>query len=97
MNVQVTSQLDANQYKTTPVLKVHGASNPIVVQTAVDLSEPDMSRNEDGFTMIEVIVAAFCLALIVGAVATLFVSGNRSSLAGQRQAALIAVADQQIE
>ena len=47
--------------------------------------------------MIEVIVAAFCLALVVGAVATLFVTGNRSSLAGQRQAALIAVADQQIE
>jgi type II secretory pathway pseudopilin PulG len=56
-----------------------------------------MSEREQGFTMIEVIVAAFCLALIVAAVATLFVTGNRSSLAGQRQAALIAVADQQIE
>lgn len=56
-----------------------------------------MTQREDGFTMLEVIVAAFCLALVVGAVATLFVTGNRSSLAGQRQAALIAVADQQIE
>ncbi len=56
-----------------------------------------MSRGEDGFTMLEVIIAAFCLALIVGAVATLFVTGNRSSLAGQRQAALVAIADQQIE
>ncbi len=56
-----------------------------------------MTRHEDGFTMIEVIVAVFCLALVVGSVATLFVTGNRSSLAGQRQTALIAVADQQIE
>ncbi|HEV3054889.1 MAG TPA: prepilin-type N-terminal cleavage/methylation domain-containing protein [Solirubrobacteraceae bacterium] len=56
-----------------------------------------MRRHEDGFTMIEVIVAAFCLGLIIVAVATLFVTGNRSSLAGERQAALIAVADQQIE
>ena len=46
-----------------------------------------MSQREDGFTMIEVLMAAFCLALIVGAVATLFVTGNRSSLAGQRQGA----------
>ena len=37
IDVQVTSQLDANQYKTTPDAKFTGASNPIVVQTAVDL------------------------------------------------------------
>jgi Tfp pilus assembly protein PilW len=37
MNLQVTSQLDANQYKTTPDAKFTGASNPIAIQTAVDL------------------------------------------------------------
>ena len=37
MDVQVTSQLDANQYKTTPDANFTGASNPIVIQTAVDL------------------------------------------------------------
>ncbi len=37
IDVQVTSQLDANQYKATPNAKFTGASNPIVIQTAVDL------------------------------------------------------------
>jgi Tfp pilus assembly protein PilW len=36
MDVQVTSQLDANQYKTTPTA-YSGSSKPIVVQTGVDL------------------------------------------------------------
>ncbi|HEV3054888.1 MAG TPA: hypothetical protein VGX45_09560 [Solirubrobacteraceae bacterium] len=38
LKLQVTSQLDANQYKTTPDSKFTGASNPIVIQTAIDLS-----------------------------------------------------------
>jgi Tfp pilus assembly protein PilW len=37
IDVQVTSQLDANQYKTTPDAKFTGASHPIVIGTAVDL------------------------------------------------------------
>ena len=37
MNVQVTNQLDAKQYKTTPDAKFTGSSNPIVIQTAIDL------------------------------------------------------------
>jgi type II secretory pathway pseudopilin PulG len=54
-------------------------------------------KREEGFLMIEVIVGAFCLALLVAAIATLFVTGNRGSLAAQRQSAMLAVADQQIE
>ncbi len=56
-----------------------------------------ITDDDAGFTMIEVVVAAFCVALIIGASATLFVTGNNTSLASQRQSAVIAVADQQIE
>jgi type II secretory pathway pseudopilin PulG len=56
-----------------------------------------ISDREAGFTMIEVVVAAFCVALIIAASATLFVTGNNSSLGAQRQSAVTAVADQQIE
>ena len=52
---------------------------------------------EAGFTIIEVLVATLFLALVVGAVGTLFVTDSNSSLASQRQSQLIAVADQQIE
>ena len=53
--------------------------------------------SEEGFTIVEVLVAVLCLALIVGSVSALFVSGNNQSLASQRQAALLSVAEQQIE
>jgi type II secretory pathway pseudopilin PulG len=56
-----------------------------------------MSRREEGFLMIEVVVATLCLALLVAAIATLFVTGNRGSLAGQRESALVGVAQRQIE
>ena len=52
---------------------------------------------EHGFTIIEVLMAALMLALIVGAASTLFVTGNDSSIAAQRESQLISVADQQIE
>ncbi|MEA2159113.1 MAG: hypothetical protein QOD66_1493 [Solirubrobacteraceae bacterium] len=52
---------------------------------------------EQGFTMLEVLVAALISAIIIGAGAELFSVGDDSSLAAQRQSALIAVADQQIE
>lgn len=48
-------------------------------------------------TLIEVVVAAFCLALIAGASASIFVTGNKSSLALQRNTQLLALADRQIE
>jgi type II secretory pathway pseudopilin PulG len=47
--------------------------------------------------MLEVLVAALISAIIIGAGAELFSIGNDSSLGAQRQSALIAVADQQIE
>ncbi len=52
---------------------------------------------EEGMTLIEVVVAAFCIVLFIGAAAMLYVSGNESSLAGQRNTQLVAIADQQIE
>lgn len=50
-----------------------------------------------GFTVVEVLVAALMMALIVGAAAALFVNGSDASVATQRQAQLISVADQQLE
>jgi type II secretory pathway pseudopilin PulG len=54
-------------------------------------------REDNGFTLIEVVVSAACLMLIISAIATLFVNGNNSSLASQRQSAMTQVANQQIE
>jgi type II secretory pathway pseudopilin PulG len=50
-----------------------------------------------GFTVVEVLVAALMMALIVGAAAALFVNGSDASVATQRQAQLVSVADQQLE
>lgn len=55
------------------------------------------ARSEAGFTLVEVIVAALILVLVVAAAASLFASGSKSSLAAQRHAEEIEVADQQIE
>lgn len=58
-----------------------------------------MSRHaeERGFTIVEVLVAALMMAMIVGAMATLFINGSDASVATQRQSQMISVADQQIE
>jgi type II secretory pathway pseudopilin PulG len=53
--------------------------------------------DQDGFTIIEVVVAAVIGLLVIGASAALFITGNNNSVAAQRQAELISVADQQIE
>jgi prepilin-type N-terminal cleavage/methylation domain-containing protein len=52
---------------------------------------------EQGFTLIEVMMAAVMLALVVSAAAALFVTGSDNSVAAERQSQLISVADQQIE
>jgi type II secretory pathway pseudopilin PulG len=52
---------------------------------------------EGGFSLIEVVVAALCLAVLMGAAATLFGVGDTSSLAAQRNAAEISIADRYIE
>jgi type II secretory pathway pseudopilin PulG len=52
---------------------------------------------EDGFSLIEVLVAALMLILIVTAAAALFAHGEDSSISGQRESELISVADQQME
>jgi type II secretory pathway pseudopilin PulG len=62
-----------------------------------NLTVMGLTKDQAGFTVVEVVVAALCLALIIGAAASLFVTANNSSLGSQRQSALIAVADQQIE
>jgi prepilin-type N-terminal cleavage/methylation domain-containing protein len=56
-----------------------------------------MLRDERGFTLIEVMMAAVMLVAIIGAASALFIHGNDSSIAVQRQSQLISVADQQIE
>lgn len=56
-----------------------------------------LRRDEGGFTLIEVVIAALCLALILGAAATLFGTGNASSLASQRQAEAVDIADHYME
>ena len=54
-------------------------------------------RRAEGFTMIEVVVGLLLAILTIGALSELFVSGSESSVATQRQAQLISVAEQQIE
>jgi type II secretory pathway pseudopilin PulG len=54
-------------------------------------------RDQSGFMLVEVVVGALCLALIIGAVSSIFVQGNDSALAEENQAALVEVANQQIE
>ena len=53
--------------------------------------------SEEGFTLIEVLVAALMLVLVVSAATVLFADGTDTAVASQRQSQLISVADQQIE
>jgi prepilin-type N-terminal cleavage/methylation domain-containing protein len=53
--------------------------------------------SEQGFTLVEVLVAALLLTFVVAAGSSLFVSGSDASISAQRQSQLISVADQQIE
>jgi type II secretory pathway pseudopilin PulG len=52
---------------------------------------------EEGFSLIEVLVAALILVLIISSATVLFADGNDSSVASERDSQLISVADQQIE
>jgi type II secretory pathway pseudopilin PulG len=58
-----------------------------------------MSRagSEQGFTIIEVLVAAVILIAVIAATSALFIQGSDASLASQRQSQAISVADEQIE
>jgi prepilin-type N-terminal cleavage/methylation domain-containing protein len=54
-------------------------------------------RDARGFTLIEVLVAMLVTLVVIGAMSTTFIQNNDSALAGQRQAQLYSVAQQQIE
>jgi type II secretory pathway pseudopilin PulG len=56
-----------------------------------------LRRDERGFTLVEVLVTMMVTLLVIGGIATTFVQNNDSALAGQRQAQLLSVAQQQIE
>lgn len=56
-----------------------------------------LRSSEDGFTLIEVLVSILILVFVISAASALLAEGNQSSVAGERQAELISVADQQIE
>jgi type II secretory pathway pseudopilin PulG len=63
----------------------------------VSRAQPRTPADERGYTIVEVVIGALILALVIGAAATVFVSGNDTGLAAQRQGLAISVADQQIE
>jgi type II secretory pathway pseudopilin PulG len=52
---------------------------------------------ERGLTLVEVVVAAMLATIVIGASAALFATADNSALGTQRQAQLLAVANQQIE
>lgn len=56
-----------------------------------------LRTGQEGFTIIEVLIAALLLTFVVAAASALFVHGSDESLTAQRQSQLISVADQQIE
>ena len=55
------------------------------------------ARSEQGFTIIEVLVAAVILITVIAASSALFIQGSDASLASQRQSQAISVADEEIE
>jgi prepilin-type N-terminal cleavage/methylation domain-containing protein len=54
-------------------------------------------RLQQGFTMIEVMIAMFISIISIGAIGELFVNGNKNSLADQNQLSVQAALQQQIE
>lgn len=54
-------------------------------------------RDEGGFSMIELVVAMFLIAIVMGALALLFVNSNDSSYANQRELTEMSVLQQQVE
>jgi type II secretory pathway pseudopilin PulG len=56
-----------------------------------------VKRGEEGFTIVEVVVAILIIGLMMGATVSLLSSGSKSSLANQRQVTALSVAQQQIE
>ncbi|MEA2355034.1 MAG: hypothetical protein QOD61_1163 [Solirubrobacteraceae bacterium] len=63
----------------------------------IQCSSPALRHDERGFTLVEVLVTMMVTLLVIGGIATTFVQNNDSALAGQRQAQLLSVAQQQIE
>jgi type II secretory pathway pseudopilin PulG len=57
----------------------------------------DACTAEAGFTMIELVIAILLMTIVIGGLAVAFADSSASSLASQRQAQVLAVADQQIE
>ncbi len=55
------------------------------------------ARSEQGFTIIEVLIAAVILIAVIAASSALFIQGSDASLASQRQSQAISVADEEIE
>ena len=53
--------------------------------------------DEDGFSMIEIVVAMFVVVLVAGVLALLFANSNDSSFASQRELSETSVLQQQIE
>ena len=60
------------------------------------MSRPGLVR-ESGFTLVEVLVAILILAFVIAAASAMFVRGNDSSFAQERESQMISVADQQIQ
>jgi type II secretory pathway pseudopilin PulG len=60
---------------------------------------PDRAADglQDGFTMVELVVAILLITVVIGGLALSFAASNDSALGTQRQAQALAVADQQIE
>jgi prepilin-type N-terminal cleavage/methylation domain-containing protein len=56
-----------------------------------------LRTGQDGFTIVEVLIAVLILTFVIAASSALFVHGSDESLSAQRQSELISVADQQIE
>lgn len=61
------------------------------------MTSPRSLASEEGFTMIELVVAIFIVVVVIGALAVGFVNANDSSLSSQRTLTRFSVVQQQIE